>query len=495
MSALERKIPWSRCAGLGAVLLSLCQGVAADRTLPWQGLQDPHVRAAQYDALMGHPQEAMTQLLADDKLGRIKHAPQQVELALAGMYLAYGVHWGAAEKLKGLANQGQPPALRDQAWFRLAQLRYQQGLEQEVMDSLAHIQGPLPAAARQERFMMEANILMGQKNYSEALSRLSALKDPALRWALGDAAAWESYGRFNMAVVLQHLGRKNEARAMLQVLDSLDGDDAETIFLRDKANLTLAYDALARKDADTAIQYFLRARLAGPFAGKALLGLGRSYALQEQHKKSLTPWLELAKRDPADPAVQDVLLAVPFAFGQLDAYKQALEHYDQALAIYKQEMVRLQAAEREVEKGLFLNNMVQAMSGYLLPSVDEDRIPVLPKTNAVRYLWPLFSTPEFQESLRNYAQLHASLGRLEKWAASVKGDSRLAPAHRQSLQKRLAGLKDEVISQEGRLREYLQSLAMSELQRRKDRIIEFAGEARFSMAQIYDYAAKRWGDQ
>ena len=44
-----------------------------------------------------------------------------------------------------------------------------------------------------------------------------------------------------------------------------------------------------------------------------------------------------------------------------------------------------------------------------------------------------------------------------------------------------------------RLQEHLKLLALEELDKRKQRLLGYAGEARFSMAQIYDYAAKRWG--
>jgi hypothetical protein len=141
-----------------------------------------------------------------------------------------------------------------------------------------------------------------------------------------------------------------------------------------------------------------------------------------------------------------------------------------------------------------VDNLVQAMSAYTQPSLEREVIPDLPKTNAARYLWPLFSSNEFQETLRNYAQLHQSLGKLEQWARDIKGNNLMAASQRGQVGQRIADLKTEVVAMEGRLRDYLQSLALTELQRRKERIISFAGEARFSMAQIYDYAAKRWGN-
>jgi hypothetical protein len=37
-------------------------------------------------------------------------------------------------------------------------------------------------------------------------------------------------------------------------------------------------------------------------------------------------------------------------------------------------------------------------------------------------------------------------------------------------------------------------MAFEELEQRKQRLVQYFNEARFSVAQIYDYAAKRWGE-
>ena len=119
----------------------------------------------------------------------------------------------------------------------------------------------------------------------------------------------------------------------------------------------------------------------------------------------------------------------------------------------------------------------------------------LPNTPGGRYLWQLFATHEFQETLKNYAQLRLSLGRLEQWSSEIDVNEDLAQEHRQKLNANVLRLQGKVIAMVNRLQVHLQDLALEELAKRKQRLVSYAGEARFSMAQIYDYAAKRWGGE
>ena len=61
----------------------------------------------------------------------------------------------------------------------------------------------------------------------------------------------------------------------------------------------------------------------------------------ENYRAALVPWLELQDRDLLDSAVQESLLAVPYAFGRLEAHGSAAEHYQYALAAFDGEMQRL----------------------------------------------------------------------------------------------------------------------------------------------------------
>lgn len=487
---------WGRAKHLlMAGLFGASVGVIAPlkaQSITWEGIEDPNIRVAQFTLLMGDPFTAITQLKADQQQGRIKHRPAQAQLALGGMYLAYGAHHAAAEIFQTLGESGQPQQLRDIAWYQLARVQYQRGLDGKAMAALGHIVGDLPGESQQERLLLMSTLLMKSQRYDEAVTFLRQLeKKSLLQQLISEKSIWATYGRFNLGVALYQQGREKEGQTLLEELGTMDVNNEEDKALRDKANLTLAYSFLAKNDPERAQSYFVKTRLEGPMSGKALLGLGRAYSATGQHKKSLSPWLMLIKRDASDPAVQDALLAAPFAFGKLNALKQALEHYQLALKTYKNEMEQVEKAVLAVKAGAMIDELAHAFDDQDVEA--QAVLTELPDTEASRYLWPLFATYEFQETLKNYAQIHLSLKRLKKWLSQIESSKELVRPQRRDLESRITKSQHKLSGMMDRLRDYLKSLALNELGRRKQRLASYAEEAQFSMAQIYDYAAKRWG--
>jgi len=478
------------------VLLGLLFSLAVTSTsaepVAWEQLEDPHIRAAQFDVLTGHPFDALTQLLADQKLGRIKLRPSQAQLALGGMYLEYGSHHKAAEIFKQLGESDQSSDIRDLAWYHLGRVQYQRGLDKDALNALHRIQGDLPVEAQQERLLLTATLLMKQKRFDEAVENLKQLGKKSLVQQLSEKSVWATYGRFNLGVALYQLGKEKEGSQLLEELGAMSAQDEESMALRDKANLTLAYNFLKKEDPEKAQQYFIKTRLQGPMSSKALLGLGRVYSAKEKHKKSLVPWLKLIERDTSDPSVQDALLAVPFAFGKLEAYKQALEYYQKALSAYKDEMEQVKQATVMVSSGVLVDNLARVMSSQ--EASDRWFVSKLPDTPGGHYLWQLFATNEFQESLKNYAQIRLSLGKLEQWSSEVNDNQGMAPRQKRNMSKRITDLQSKLVKMVEQIRGHLKNLALKELENRKQRLVGYAAEARFSMAQIYDYASKRWGE-
>lgn len=478
----------------GAVLSVLVSAqVLAAPPVVWDRIEDPLVRAAQFDLLVGKPFEAVTQLEADLSQGRIKHRPAQAQLVLGGMYLANGAHYKAAKIFERLGNSGQPQAVRNQAWLSLAQVQYQRGQTQAALDSLQRISGELPSLAQQEHLLLSAMLLMQQQRFDKAVLALRQLGQKSLLQQLNEKSVWATYGRFNLGVALFRQGEEEEGRKLLEELGDSDADTEESLALRDKANLTLAFYYLGKQKPEKSQQYFVKTRLQGPMSSRALLGLGRAYSAKDLHKKSLVPWLKLSKMDASDPAVQDGLLAVPFAFGKLEAFKQALGYYQQALDKFKAELGQLRQAEAAVSSGVLVDRLARVAGGQ---SADQRWLAQeLPNTPGGRYLWQLFATNEFQETLKNYTQLRMSLGRLEEWSSQIDGAKNLRPAQRAKLEERVLELQSELQTMVEQIQTHLKVLAQETLEQRKQRLLGYAGEARFSMAQIYDYASKRWGDQ
>ena len=482
----KRASPW-----LVSLIFLLGAKTQAAEPIAWESLEDPILRAAQFDLLQGDPFAALVQLKAEQLQGHIKGPSGQLQLTLGGMYLAYGAHHKAAEIFNALGESDQPQRLRDLAWLRLAQVQYQRRETDKALATLERIKLDLPSQPQQERLLLTAMLLMQDQRYDEAVTFLRRLGQKSLVQQLSEKSVWATYGRFNLGVALHHQGKEEEGTKLLEELAAAAAKTEEERALRDKANLTLAFHYLAKQDPEKAQQYFEKTRLQGPMSSKALLGLGRSYSAKQQHKKSLVPWLKLIKQNASDPSVQDALLAVPYAFGQLNALKQALQYYQQALATFKSEMDQVQQAETSVRKGVLVDSLARVLETQ--DEAGQGALSDLPDSPGSRYLWQLFATHEFQETLKNYAQLRLSLGRLEQWSSEVDVNKDLAPQHRQKLNARIVNLQSKVIGMVDRLQVHLQDLALEELEKRKQRLVSYAGEARFSMAQIYDYAAKRWG--
>ena len=486
----RRKSLW--VSAVCSLVVMLCANVAIAAPIAWEHVENPHIRAAQYDGLMGDPFAAITQLLADQKQGRVQGQSAQMQLVLGGLYLNYGSHYKAADIFKVLGESNQSQGVRNLAWYNLSRVQYQRGQGREALKSLQRIVGALSGEAQQERLLLTSMLLMEQQRYDEAVVNLKQLGKKSLVQQLSEKSVWATYGRFNLGVALFQQGQEQEGRKLLEELGMMSAMDEESHSLRDKANLTLAYDYLSKQEPEKAQQYFVKTRLQGPMSNKALLGLGRVYSAKEQHKKSLVPWLKLIKRDASDPSVQDALLAVPFAFGKLNAYKQALQYYEDALASYKKELEQVNKAKDTVNNGVLVDGLVRTIGSQ---SKDEQwLVSSLPNTPGGRYLWQLFTTHEFQEALKNYSQVRLSLGKLEQWSSEIDDGNDMAPRQKRSMTKRVSKLQSRLIGLVDQLRDHLKVLSLKELENRKQRLVSYAADARFSMAQLYDYAAKRWGE-
>ncbi len=448
-------------------------------------LLDPQIRAAQFDAERGDPVAALARLQADRELGYLDHQPLQADLALGGMYLQLGLDLRAGEIFQRLTENGGVVA--DSAWFQLGRLSHRRGDEASALAAFAQIRQPLPQAEQQwERLLLEGELLLRSERLSEAEARLRELVDNGDR-----ESDWVGFGRFNLAVTLFRSGRADEAREQLMLLSQQSAKTNTLRTLFDKANLTLAYDRLEAGEIDAAMAFFKKGRLSGPVSNTALMGMGRAYAAQEKYKKALVPWLKLSKRDPAEPLVQDALLAVPYGLGKLNAYKQALQYYKKALSVFKLELERIDKLEEQLKLGHVTESLMASFSaGNVL---QREELPGLPAATGATHLWRLYSTPDFQELLRNAVRTQQALEKIAQWTSQVDGDPRLSPARRNTVLPHATDLKSRLTSLSSELQAQMQLLAQQELAHRRKRIQAYSDEVRFSIAQIYDYAAKRWG--
>lgn len=367
-------------------------------------VRDPHYGEVLFHFYQQDDFTALTHLMAAQSQYRVPNHELESELLLGGLYLGYGQHRDAGRIFDQLLAKVDEKQIRDRAWFYLGKVRYQRAHFAEAEAALRQVGGKLPRSLEAEYPLLLAQSLMGQGRFDDAATVLD-------EWSgKGD---WTAYARYNLGVAQVRSQDLQAGARALQRVGTMSAPTPELKSLRDKANLALGYAWLQAGDPATARVALERVRVYGPFSSKALLGVGWADALQEKYRQALVPWLELRDRDLLDSAVQESLLAVPFAYGSLDAHGSAVDAYLAALGAFDAELSRLDTA------------IDRARSGELIPALlDADdpeiarwywQLENVPESEDARYLFHLVADHGFQDGLRNYRDLLALDNYLADW--------------------------------------------------------------------------------
>lgn len=394
-------------------------------------VQDPHFG----DVLFHFYQEdyfpAIVRVLAAKEQQQLDNHADDAELLLGGMYLSFGHHLEAAEIFERLLANNVAPDVRDRTWFFLAKIWYQRGYLDKSQEALSFIQGDLPDNLEREALMLEAQILIDAGNYDAAIVRLA-------NWQ--GETEWASYAKFNIGVALVRSGRVDEASRLLDELGQLIPFNEEMASLRDKANLALGYALLQDGQALAAKAPLQRVRLEGPFSNKALLGVGWADVEMGNFQRALVPWMELRSRDLLDSAVQESMLAIPFAMAKLDSVSQAADHYLNAVEAYYEETNRLEQTIQQIESGQFFDNILENETldgtGWYW------QLEELPDGPEARYLFHLLAKHEFQEGLKNFRDLSYLRRNLDDWQQNIGVYANMLETRREAYASRLPRVED-----------------------------------------------------
>ncbi|MCJ7591445.1 MAG: tetratricopeptide repeat protein, partial [Woeseiaceae bacterium] len=275
---------------------------------------------------------AIVRLLAAQSQQQLDNHADDAELLLGGLYLSYGHHLEAAAIFEKMLADNISTEIRNRTWFFLAKIWYQRGYFDKAQQALGYVEGELPKNLQREALMLQSQMLIDAGEYDRAIAILQNWKGKT---------EWASYAKFNIGVALVRSGRVDEARKLLDDLGNLNPFNEELAALRDKANLAMGYALLQGGQAAAAKIPLQRVRLEGPFSNKALLGVGWADAELGNFQRALVPWMELRGRDLLDSAVQESMLAIPYAMAKLDSMGQAADHYLNAIEAFHEESNRL----------------------------------------------------------------------------------------------------------------------------------------------------------
>lgn len=410
----------------GAVLLSMACTVSVARSSDWREVREPHYGEVLFYFYQQKYFSALGQLMTSQHFERLGPHAAEAELLRGGMLLSYGQHLEAGRIFEQLIESGAPLPIRNRVWFYLAKIRYQRGYLAEAEQALAQISGKLPGDLDDERLVLHATLLMARQEYRPAADLLAGLSGKS---------DWVHYGRYNLGVALIKAGDTKAGVTLLEQIGRAPAKGEELAALRDKANVALGFSYLQDGWPELARTYLERVRLDGLMSNKALLGMGWAHSARDQQEKALVHWNELQGRNLLDGAVQESLMAVPYALGKLGAFQRSLEQYEAAIGLYTREMTRLDQTIAAIQAGklgtLLLADDASEEMGWFWKL---ERLPDVPESH---YLAHLMAGHDFQEALKNYRDLRFVSARLEQWVSDIGIYQDMLATRRLAFAKRL----------------------------------------------------------
>jgi hypothetical protein len=391
-----------------AALLLSFQHVAVANEQDGTVVRDPHYGEVLFHFYQQDHFTALTHLDTAQSQQRVPNHAFEAELLKGGLMLSWGQHVEAGRIFENLLAAANDVGVRNRAWFYLGKVRYQRGYLTEAEEALESISDELPADLEAERFDLLARLYMDQGRFAEAVTLLESF---------GGADDWAAFASYNTGVALVRMGELTLGSRLLERVGTMRAPSEEQRALRDRANVALGFAYLQAQLEGDARPVLQRVRLNGPFSAKALLGAGWADSAQQNYKAALASWLELSGRDLLDSAVQESLLAVPYAFAQLGAEPQAADHYARALDIYSVELARLDTAIVDADSGRLIESLLAEDSS----SADGWywQLAQLPDDERSRYLFFTIADHRFHEALKSYRDLVTLDQHLARWTEKL----------------------------------------------------------------------------
>ena len=401
---------------LTSLMFFIASSAAADRSAPKE-LKDLYYGEALYCAYQGDWFDAIARL--DVELGQhhgldeperdtlyyhINHA----EFAVGDFELAYRMHHRAGRAIKRVIEGNVEEQVRNEAIFRLARIYFQKDQPVNALHAVERIHGDVPERIRDDLAFLRAHILMANGRFVEAAEILQGLQG---------VKSLEGFSTYNLGIALMKDGKVQEGRQCLDRTGLVNSKDPATMAIKDKSNLVFGTKLLEEHNYEGAKQVFERVRLTGPFSNRALLGAGWTDAFEERFDRALVPWSILVNREVTDAAVQEAMLAVPYAYGKLNVHSKAALLYGSALERFGTEIDKLDESIKSINEGHFLKALVRE-------ELKQDanwvvKLRRLPQTPETYYLLELMASHDFQESLKNYLDLEQLRQKLEAWEGDL----------------------------------------------------------------------------
>lgn len=401
-------------------------------------LHDLYFGEALYQANQGHYFEALERLDAELALHNGLDEPQrdslqvhigEAQFSVGDFELYYRMHRRAGRAIKAVLDGAVDEAVRNEAAYRLARIHFQKDQAADALIALDRIGGKVPVAIRDDVEFLRANVLMALGRPADAQSVLKRLQG---------AQSLSGFAAYNLGIALLQEGREQDAIAQLDRAGQLGVTDAGPLAIRDKSNMLLGKLMLESTDFTRAQQFFDRVRLDGPFSNQALLSAGWADVSAQNYERAVVPWSMLAKREVTDSAVQEAMLALPYAYSKLNVHGRAAVLYGDALQSFGTELGKVDASIKSIADGRFLKALVreeiQQDKGWVI------RLRTLPDAPETFYLMQLMASHDFQTALQNYLDLEELRRKMAGWQKSLDAFDDMIRLRKQNYDPLLPGI-------------------------------------------------------
>ena len=399
---------------------------------------------------------------------------------------SYGMNNDAQSSLtRILSNKQYSQRTRDIAALYSAKIYYKQGVLAKANNILSSMGDTLSSHLKKEKDLLLANVLIDKNQLFEAERILPRLDGD------GEVDTLSWYGQHNLGVAMLKNGQPQKGIDILRKVSAESFQGNERRALQDKANLALGYAYLQAGDMHSAIGYFEKIRINGPFSFRALLGLGFAEATLGRYQRALIPWFELQKGDIRESEVQEALLMIPETLFKLESYKKSQANYQNAASLYKLEIDALSAAIEATRAGKITKSILA--KGVLKENQWNDFLMQPSDLPEARYFPWYMRDEEFRQAVSLYKEaldLRNVLASQKETLSDYGLSHVVAARYAGKISVKIAEVDDTLIKIDG----YIKSLASTWLENRKASLNDYLSQASLGSANVYRHAAER-GDQ
>jgi hypothetical protein len=352
--------------------------------------------------------DAITELMIAEQRGGIQKHGAEPLLLRGGISLSYGMRH-TAEALFKQHLKASDNATRDLAWFYSGKLAYLDADYNHALHAWNRIGEALSPNQQNERWVLAG---ISQLKLNQPAAALQALE------RVEDDSPWRFYADYNRGIA--QLAKQASAKAVKAFIDVTEheAEQREYRALQQSALLAAGYTELQANRSKQAATLFQQMALEGPSSNAALLGYGWAAARSKDFKRALAPWQILSKQPVYDSNAQEGLLAVAYAYEQLNAKGAATDAYEHAASTLQNLSLQLDQTATTLTDTAWLAPLVMESGSPTLgafwalehlPAHDEN----------ARILSNTISSSEFHQALRHYRDLLALRGVVHHWQSSM----------------------------------------------------------------------------